>query len=490
MDHLRTYDKSDPYSIERYAQKLIGKTFADVCKEDDRYGQSIIREESAVYNAAMENKRQKGGLGTIIEERFFHYPANDDSRPDFPEAGVELKVSPYRIVAGGKKVAKERLIITMINYNEVVFEDFETSHVWNKSKCILLIYYLYLKETLSKLDYRIDYARLFTPPEQDVAIIRHDFDIIVNKIKEGKAHELSESDTLYLGAATKAGSALDRRSQPYSDIPAKPRAFAFKNSYMTFVLNNYIIPGRPQYESILRDAATDSFEEYVVKRINEYKYRTIDELCEEFGVEKKAKSIGALIAYRILGVKGNDAEEFEKAGIKVKTIRLEPNGRIKESMSFPVFKFRELVQQEWETSDFRNYLSETRFFFVVYQFDNDGELFLKGCQFWNIPYKDLEGNVKDVWNETKRVLKDGLQVKRVNGYYVNNFPKAAQNLVSHVRPHARNAKDTDILPDGREYPKQCFWLNNSYIVTQLNDDLRGKYDGRLRILGRIKQTDK
>ena len=69
------YDESDPYSIERYAQRLIGKTFADVCDEDDRYGHSIIREESAVYNATMESKRQKGGLGTIIEERFFHYPA-------------------------------------------------------------------------------------------------------------------------------------------------------------------------------------------------------------------------------------------------------------------------------------------------------------------------------------------------------------------------------------------------------------------------------
>ena len=96
MEYLRTYDKSNPYSIERYAQKLIGKTFADVCNEDDQIGQSIIKEESAIYNAAMENKRQKGGLGTIIEERFFHYPANDDSRPDFPEAGVELR----RVVTG------------------------------------------------------------------------------------------------------------------------------------------------------------------------------------------------------------------------------------------------------------------------------------------------------------------------------------------------------------------------------------------------------
>lgn len=472
MKYLDTYDDSDPYSIEQYAQKLIGKTFADVCEEDDINGKLIIKEDSVVYKTAKGNKRQKGGLGTIIEERFFHYPANDDSRPDFPKAGVELKVSPYRILAGGKIIAKERLIITMINYNKVIFEQFETSHLWGKSKSILLIYYLYTTETANKLDYRIDYARLFSPPEKDLAIIKHDFDTIVNKIKSGKAHELSEADTLYLGAATKAGKSSDRRSQPYSDIPAKPRAFAFKNSYMTYVLNNYIIPGRPQFESILGNNVTNSFEDYVVNKINKFKGYTIDELCNQFGVTKKSKGVGAIIAFRILSVKGNDAEEFVKAGIKVKTIRLEATGRIKESMSFPTFKFKEIVNQDWEDSDFRNYLSETRFFFIVYQFDNKGILYLKGCQFWNIPYDDLEGNVKDVWNETKKVLQEGLKVMHINGNYVNNFPKAADNPIAHVRPHARNAQDTDLLPDGRKYPKQCFWLNNTYIKSQLNEDLK------------------
>ena len=45
-----------------------------------------------------------------------------------------------------------------------------------------------------------------------------------------------------------------------------------------------------------------------------------------------------------------------------------------------------------------------------------------------------------------------------------NLPKASENPVCHVRPHARNSSDTFSLPDGRQYPKQCFWLNNSYIL--------------------------
>ena len=112
-------------------------------------------------------------------------------------------------------------------------------------------------------------------------------------------------------------------------------------------------------------------------------------------------------------------------------------------------------------------MRETRFLFVVYKFDDKDDLRLVGSQFWNIPYEDLEGNVKKVWEETKQVLINGLEIKMIGKRKCNNFPKASDNPVCHVRPHARNAEDTYELPDGREYPKQCFWLNNSYIFGQL-----------------------
>ena len=321
-----------------------------------------------------------------------------------------------------------------------------------------------------RLDYKIGYVKLFSPPEQDVKIIAHDFEVIRQKIQNGKAHELSESDTLYLGAAPKAATSKDRRKQPFSAKLAKPRAFAFKNSYMTYVLNNYIIPGKNTYEPIIKGKAEISFEEYVVKKIDASRDLTVTQLCDEFHVEyqKRPKNLGAMLAYRILGIKGNHAEEFEKANVVLKTIRIENNNKIKENMSFPTFKFKELVDEEWDDSTFGNYLRETRFLFVVYKFDEKGQLRLKGCQFWNMPYEDLEGNVKKVWEETQDVLKAGLRVVIRNRKNYNNFPKASENPVCHVRPHGRNAQDTDELPNGNQYPKQCFWLNNSYILSQLD----------------------
>lgn len=468
MDSVKLeYDEFDPVSIEEYARKLIGKTFLDVCEEDIGK-QSIIKEEGN-YNAEHENKKRKGGLGELIEERYFHYHSNNDARPDFDKAGVELKVTPYKKNKNGSVSAKERLVLTMIDYCSVINENFFESHMWQKARLILLIYYLYDKEIKDRLNYRIDYVKLFSPPENDVKIIQHDFEVITQKIREGKAHELSEADTLYLGAAPKASSSKDRRKQPCSDELAKPRAFAFKNSYMTYVLNHYIIPDKNTYEPIIKKNTEETFEEYIINTINQYRDYSIDELCDLFYShnEKIPKNLGAVLVYRMLGIKGNQAEEFVKANIAIKTIRLTENNKIKESMSFPTFKFKELVEEEWEDSTFGNYLRETRFLFVVYKYDKAKKLRLKGCQFWNIPYADLETEVKEVWEKTKRVIKDGLIIQTNAKGLSSNLPAKSENPVCHVRPHGKDSNDRYELPDGRTYPKQCFWLNNTYIVSQL-----------------------
>ena len=130
--------------------------------------------------------------------------------------------------------------------------------------------------------------------------------------------------------------------------------------------------------------------------------------------------------------------------------------------------FNKIASEEWEESDFYQLLTETKFFFVVFKYDENNTLRLLGCKFWNIPGSDLR-EVESVWNKTKQLINGGLVIERINGKYTSNFPKASENAVSHVRPHARNAEDVDLLPDGRVFPKQCFWLNNSYILSQIQD---------------------
>lgn len=484
----KLYDETNPLSIEAYSQNLIGKTFGEILKEDI-YKNEFIHETSDDYGNVHADKKRKGGLGELIEERFFHYKCNNDSRPDFDKAGVELKVTPYKINKNNSISAKERLIITMIDYFNVVNQNFYESHLWSKSKLLLLIYYLYSKDISNRLDYTINYAKLFTPPEEDLQIIKQDYETIINKIKDGKAHELSEGDTLYLGAATKSSASTKRKGQPFSDIPAKPRAFSFKNSYMTHILNTFIIPNKTTYEPIIKnsnDLLGTTFEEYITNKINSYIGKTDKDLCELFNREynnNKAQWID--LSYRMLGIKSNKAEEFVKANIVVKAIRIEHNNSIKESMSFPAFKFKEIINETWQDSILFNYFDQTRFLFVAYKKDGNNYT-LKGSHLWNMPYNDLNNIVYNGWNNIRTAISNGInftekQTKR--GISVTNtLPKKHNNPIIHVRPHAQKSayrfsdgriigninRDANQLPDGQWMTTQSFWINNSYILEQLS----------------------
>lgn len=486
MEPIELYDKTDPKSIESYAQKLIGHTFNEV-KEWDL--PSTIEEEVISYG----DKSRKGGLGNFIEEQFFCYKANSDAEPDFPEAGVELKVTPYEIKQNGKLSAGERLVHTMISYKEAVEPNFYKSQLWIKCQLILLIYYLRDRAITNNMDYRIDYAKLFTPPEEDLKIIIQDYKTIINKVASGRAHELSESDTNYLGACTK-GATAEKSTVPQSyyapTIEARRRAFSYKTSYMTRVLNKYIVPGKETYEQIVKnpqELEDKTFEEFITSKIDVHIGKTDKELCEFFGREynnNKAQWID--LAYRMLGIKSNKAEEFEKAQIVVKAIRLRADNKMVESSPLPTFKFKELVEEEWEESELFTYFDETRFFFVVFKQYEDTYT-LMGAQVWNMPYSDLNEKVYSGWNAVRNTIIKGVKLTKKGSIVENNFPKKKDNEVIHIRPHASKSyyvfengstcgsgslKDSDELPDGRRMTKQSFWLNNTYVVSQLKESLK------------------
>ncbi len=143
----------------------------------------------------------------------------------------------------------------------------------------------------------------------------------------------------------------------------------------------------------------------------------------------------------------------------------------KEDISFPNFKFEEIVNQIWDDTDFKDIL-EHKFLFVFYQFEND-ELVLRKVKFWNMPYADILETEK-VWSKTKEIVAKGNIVKEVKkGIRYTNFPNKSFNSVSHVRPHAKNADDTYTLPTKdkvtklKVYTKHCFWLNSTYVRDEI-----------------------
>lgn len=498
---LFDYDDTSLESIFEYAKQLEKMTFREIKEEFDKspYKSYVnvyespetmrIEEPSITYGASF-NYDAKGQLGNLLERLFFGYEPNGEQDADFAKVGLELKMTPIDKDNKGNLRAGERLSITNISYNEPIEENFYKSHVWKKIQLILLVQYLRDK-TKDRLDYQIMYVNLFTPElfEEDMQIIIEDYNFIINKIKQGKAHELSESDTRYLGACTKGANAKSSmRAQYYGEhLLARKRNFCFKNSYMNYILHSYILKEKIPYEKILKEKIDIPFEEYVINKISNNIGKTDEELCNMYGREyNNNKAQWNDLAFKMLGIKNNRAAEFEKANIKVKTIRVEENGTINENISFPPFKFKELVQEEWEDSTIYNYFETTRFLFVTFQKNGDN-YFLSGCKMWNMPYEDLNVVAKEEWTAIRDTIRKGIEFKlnkKSNGGFdvSNNLPGMKNSKILHVRPHAKKSayklnngyetgnirSDADELPDGQWMTKQSFWINRKYICKQLS----------------------
>lgn len=459
------YNPRDKNSVIEYAKKLKGKSLRQVCDP-------TILQHSYLG---------KGNFGQVLEKFYFGYEPNSTAEADFAQIGMELKSSPLKQLKNNEYRSKERLVLNIINYFNVVNQNFENSDFIKKNASILLIFYLH-QAGYDILDLIIKLVDEWSFPSTDLEIIKKDWETITQKIANGKAHELSEGDTFYLGACTKGANASSVRKQPFSEIPAKQRAYSFKQGYVNHIIASIAGETKEVYGKLIpsvKEAKKQTIEEIVIEKFKPYYGKTIEEILDKTGVElnTSAKSFYANLTKAILGIELNkEIEEFEKAEIQVKTVRLKENNLPKEDMSFPTFKYKEIVSEDWENSDFKDIL-EHKFLFVFFQFENE-KLVLRKVKFWNMPYSDLL-EVEKVWTKTQQIVAKGEIVKEIktdkNGKEVRftNFPSKKFSSISHVRPHATNASDTyplpkkDKLTKEMEYTKHCFWLNNSYVRDEI-----------------------
>lgn len=434
------YDKTSIDSIFNHAKLLTGKSLSDLV--------------TLPPNA--EKTGSRGKLGNLVEQFFFDLPVTT-SGIDFRDAKLELKTTGLLKRASGGYKAKERLVLTMINYKNIVSETWESSIFLEKCKLMLILFYLY-ENDVSPADYKfvLD-PLLYRIEEHDLPIIKKDWEFIREKVLNGKAHEISEGDTFYLGACRKGSGGPEEqpREQPFSGVRAKSRAFSFKPSYVNTLIAGDDVAGRN-----LEVSDTKSFEVATSEKFAKYVGMSIQDISQRVGYEKSSvnhKGFLKDLSTRILAGGGNKVPELEKAGIEMKTVRLNKSGTPKESMSFPGFKFDEILKQDWEQSSFFEKL-ESKFLFLVFREDINGVERLVKVKYWNMPFPDRV-EAKRVWEDTKaRVAKDA-----------RNLPRISESKVAHVRPKARNSRDTLMSPQGLEVVKQCFWLNASYIKQVLDE---------------------
>lgn len=438
-------------------------------------------------NQRLSSSGNKGNLGQIVEEGWFGIDVNSRHEKDFPLADIELKVIPYIEKDDGTKSGKERLVVSMINYNEEAnIKTFEESSFWKKANQILIMTYEH-DYSKTKGDYYVDNAKIYKIPPEDLNIIKRDWQIIHDLIVDGRAHELSESITNYLGACTKGANSTILVTQPNSNILAKPRAYSLKGSYITYLIKNSLFVNDEIFDLDLFENSESyqySIDDRALSIFNKYRDKTISELRLLFDYSKKSKNINKVMVDRIITSEFPTLiSELEKSNTIIKTVAIDNINdiNVKESMSFPTFKFSDIIENTWEESTQREFFEDLKILFVIFEKDKDNPESNKLLKifFYKLTEDDLK-EISNVYKRTRDILIEGnVLIKKPGSKIVNNrLPKVSENPVAHVRPHAaiadysEDGKYADYIPSDNQWmTKQCFWINASFIKNLIKNNL-------------------
>jgi len=164
----------------------------------------------------------------------------------------------------------------------------------------------------------------------------------------------------------------------------------------------------------------------------------------------------------------DNSEEFQKSGIRLKTVTSFSNGRVKEHTSFENIDYEEIYdEEEWLESRLYE-LFTSRFLFVQFQqpdgqiqddFDLD-QLQLKRVFFWTMPPEDID-TAEEYWqNIREHVLRNEIDPKY--------FWSQGMHRKFHVRPKGANAADLAYNPNGGTARKYCYWFNAEYVTSIIN----------------------
>ena len=433
-----------------YTKNIVGKTFKE------------IDSEHLLDNATLT--RQKGLLGHVVETGFYKYPINSDSRADFEELDIELKVTGYIKNKNGTLRAKERLVLSKIDYNRIVNETYENSHVLGKCRKMLIIWYEYDPEKEAK-DFKITHYQIYDMT-RDEKIFKNDFEIIKGKVLDGKAHELSEGDTSYLGACTKARTSKDRTTQPYSDILSKPRAYSLKNGYMTGIL-------RENIETPITSTITsfNTVEEYVKSKLKPYFGKTQLEILEEITgkkyVEKIPKNISKMISDELIGKDDELPKKdklFAKTSFIIKNLPIQKNGKPRERMSFKTLSLSEF-EEDWQDSFWKNYFEETKLIVICYQEvdgSRNGYRVLKDVKKVTFNDKDLD-EFEKTYNQIK------LAIDERNVKLLPTSANGFRNQLLEIAPKGVKGDDAYNNFFKRDKTKVAFMISKKLLYEKLHE---------------------
>lgn len=429
----------------KHTETFVGKSFAEI----DTLG--LLK----------KSIKDKGILGKIVETGGYGYELNSNPTADFEGLGIELKVTGYVKNTKGYR-AKERLSLSMIDYEQIIFEDYDFSKLLFKNQRLLMVWYEYEKEK-DKGDFVITHYNLYDM-SQDEEIFRNDFNIIKKKIIEGKAHLLSEGDTSYLGACTKGGTQSKPRKQPNSDILAKPRAFSLKNSYLTGIFRNLldhsIVIGEKKQVLTALDYLNDCYREY----FGWTQLEILSSITGKSYKERIPKNIGKMISDAVVG---KDEELkfkhdlFTKTEFVIKNTSVDDKLYPLERLSFRNLRLSEF-ESSWEESEWKRYFEEVTVLLVCYE----GKRIKNG-------YRKLK-EIKQITFTDEDLEKFKLSYEKVREAIYNRdvnflpYPGSFEGQVLEIAPKGQGGDDVYNHFFDKDTTKTCFMLSKEFMKMKIN----------------------
>ncbi len=451
MPNRTGYNERNAESILEHARRLDGRSleelYPDACAGSENAG--------------------RGNLGQLVEQLHFGIKANNDSRPDFVHACLELKTTGLLpTTRQSKYIAKERLTLSMIDFNEIPNETFYTSAFVKKNASLLIMVYQYEK-SVHVCQRRFVTSFVYQIPPEDKEVFEEDWAWIQSKIRNGEAHLLSESQTSYIAAATKGADSSDTVGQPFSDVPAMRRAFCIKRPYLDYIIRRHLGQTVVSPTSLRKRATAQetelSLDEMVVERVKRYVGMKKTELFRVFNRPvSSAKNWASILVKLMLGMSADDeVAEFVKSGLSVKTVTTIGGKVLPESMSFSQIKYRSVLTEDWEESYLHGVLT-SRFLVLVFNRDTrSSEPVFRGVFFWSLPSAAVDEGY-EFWQCIKSAISradfETIYALRSTSYY-------------HIRPKARNSYDMQQIEiAGRVFyaKKMAYWINSAIVKKELS----------------------
>lgn len=501
----RKFTSAQVYSI---LEAVKGKTLGEVDK-------------SRQFDRTLKNEKITGIAGDVIEQSVFGYNRDSDQECDIEIDGLltELKTTGVRVPKNELKNArgkigdayntflraKEGISITGVTFEPSIQTDFSTSHFWEKSERLLIVFYEYKSyDVVPASGYTnfpiVDYCyNSFS--EEEKAKLRNDWEIVRDHLQKvytecldaDSRNERLVGFTHILRPNLLLIELVPGFKKKSSGSYQKPR-YRLKKTFVDYIVRGHFDKSRAKSEIVL----SESFSSFAQldKRCHELSMRfcgkTLPQLKEMLGIDFDSKDVAAKCVIRMFGTdckRLNQISDFSKAGIIAKTITITPNGGRTEDMKLKLIDFEEWADRDadFEESDVYGYFCEHSFLcpiFCEHDSQDKSKTTFEGFKRFAFDEDFIEKEVRRTWNDSRRLIhhneleweyrydKDGNKVVNRSGSYVGapNFPKSSEYLV-FLRGGAddSNEKSRTECVNGIRMLPQFFWLKGSYIAKKLQE---------------------